>query len=222
MFLLDFEWKPNLNEQEYFLPLIFSSPYPPQHWYEDVIIKIGPNHDETAPKILTKEVLLYAGALTLLCLPDTLEQIEYGALSTRTDMKAINIGRYHQNWDNSRGHGCTDVVSFAEADKRKHWLSLDCRHLHWFQCRLCFMHFFGLHKIKDNVAHLCSSRSTIPPSLMRQCYWDDPIILSNLSGLPLLGAYLDSERKFNCPPVGFNAMRMEKSPLLTNKLRRTG
>ncbi|XP_075246425.1 uncharacterized protein LOC142339942 [Convolutriloba macropyga] len=68
-----FEWTPELSEENYFLPHLFSSPYPPQHWYEDVVIKLGSNQNNTAPKILTKEFLLHAGAVTLLCLPDTLE-----------------------------------------------------------------------------------------------------------------------------------------------------
>ncbi|XP_075246427.1 uncharacterized protein LOC142339943 [Convolutriloba macropyga] len=201
-----FEWKPELLEENYFLPHIFSSPYPPQHWYEDVVIKLGPNQDNTAPKILTKEFLLHAGAVTLLCLPDTLEQIEYGALSTMKDMKAIYIGLYSPNWDVTFKHGCTDVLDFAEMTNHGLWFSQNCKDLPSFHCQLCFMHNFGLHKIKDNVAHLCSSRSTIPPSMTRQCYWDDPIVVSQLPALPLLGPLIDESRTPNCPPTNFQRM----------------
>ena len=204
---LDFEWTPEVSEENYFLPQILSSPFPPQHWYEDVVIKLGPNQNNTAPKILTKEFLLHAGAVTLLCLPDTLEQIEYGALSTMKDMKAYYIGRYSSNWDRTFRHGCPEVVDFADKTNHNRWFSLNCKDLPGFQCQLCFMHNFGLHKIKDKVVQLCSSRSTIPPSMSRQCYWDDPIVVTQLPpAYPLLGALLDEDRSPNCPPSNFNQM----------------
>ena len=133
------------------------------------------------------------------------------------DMKAIYIGRYSENWDLTFRHGCVDVVDFSDKSNNRQWFSLNCKDLPSFQCQLCFMHNFGLHKIKDNVAQLCSSRSTIPPSMSRQCYWDDPIVVTQLPGLPLLGPLLDEGRSPNCPPTNFNQRSIREQKFSANE-----
>ena len=147
--------------------------------------------------------------MNLLCLPETIQQIEYGALSTRNDMKAFAIGRFQEKWTVDWTHGCDNVVSFTALSggktQRDNWLNARCDKLHWFLCELCFMHFFGLHKTNDGVEVMCQKKVWIPVSMMRNCYWADPETLSDhdMNNFPLLGAHVDPETKSNCPPSNY-------------------
>ena len=180
------------------------------HWYDDIVVKIGSQGG--CPKVLTKEMLLHGGSVNLLCLPETIEQIEYGALSTRNDMKAFAIGRFgpsSEPWNEGWTHGCDHVMSFSAypdaKTQRDNWLNARCANLHWFQCELCFMHFFGLHKTNDGVKDMCKKKIWIPISMIRNCYWTDPELLriQNMHNFPLLGALVDPEKKSNCPPSNY-------------------
>ena len=124
-----------------------------------------------------------AGHVSLLCLPGTLEVIEYGSLSTKTLFRAMAIGSYRYDHVDSKFYGCGkgELFSFEEDWARELWWNGQCEefyqaHNNLFICEICLMHQFGMNKTQERTDKVCKTELIRPDDMpINDCYWQKPM-----------------------------------------------
>ena len=112
----------------------------------------------SGPLYLPKETFFNARKITSIKLGRSFSRLEYGTLHSEGVFKAEFIQSKFK-------------LQKQDAD---FFLLGECELISDENiCELCFMHEYGLHRVKDNVPGLCFSRSpTSKP--MQKCYWTQP------------------------------------------------
>ena len=178
-------WKQQLKSDSdsgpAFYPTIFASPASSDSFTSAVfLISHG------GPDYFWKEATIHAGFVNKVCIPESVNRIEYGSLGNSSNLFVDELCVC--------GPEICDEPHVFNNETKKLWLNRNCVQLSSAMCEICLMHQSGLHKIKDNVSLICSGE-LLDFTPITKCYWQAAGGVPNMieqKYLPLAHLSIDS------------------------------
>ena len=109
-------------------------------------------------EVLRKETFWFVDKVDELRLPDTIQRVEFGALFSHEG--TFLSKRFQESVLGRR----VEYVKFNKECFRQKLTEL---------CVLCQMHFFGLHRVKDQLEQICSNGTQLKLPV-KNCFWSRP------------------------------------------------